>query len=81
MCEQTFDHAKFIALTMADLTAPSGARKRPCNPGSWKQNISKKAHNSGLEYRSPFSGRMVAARQELFRCCWMDVIQAIHSDY
>ena len=90
MCEITFDHTKFIALTMADLSAPSGACKRPCNPGSWKQNKAKKARNSGLEYRSPFSGRMVAARhvgqpcgctKNCFAAVGMDVIQAIHSDY
>ena len=90
MWEQTFVHAKFIALTMADLTPPSGARKRPCNPTSWKQNAAKKARNSGLEYLSPRSGRMVAARKvgepcgctkNCFDAVGIGAIQAIHSEY
>ena len=76
---------------MADLATPSGARKRPCNPDSWKQNRAKKARNSGQAYVSPSTGRAVPARQigEPCKCpnqCFTKLggeasIKAIHTDF
>ena len=84
---ESFGHKLTI---MADLTTPSGARKRPCNPESWKQNRAKKARNSGQAYISPSTGREVAARRVGAPCqcskqCFTklgdDVINSIHSNY
>ena len=75
---------------MASLAPPSGARKRPRNPDSWKQNKAKKARNSGEEYQSRNTGRTVPARRvgnpcscqkQCFDVIGMDAINAIHSEF
>lgn len=75
---------------MANIPAPSGVRKRPCNPDLWKQKAAKKARNSGQEYRSPHNGRIVAARgvgepctcsKKCFDAVGIDTIRVINGDY
>ena len=73
-----------------EYSSPSGARKRPCNPESWAQNLKKKARNLGLEYTQHHSDRIVPARSvgEACRCkleCFTalgdETIKTIHSEY
>ena len=75
---------------MVPIANPSGARKRPCNPESWKMNKAKKARNSGLEYVSLHTGRMVSAKRvgepcmcskQCFDILGAEAISTIHRDY
>ena len=75
---------------MTHLPVPSGVRKRPCNPDSWKQNAAKKARQSGEAYRSPFHGRMVAAKRvgqpckctkDCFGVIGLETLKAINTDF
>ena len=39
-----------MAANMEHIAYPSGARKRKCNPESWRRNINKRARQSGKAY-------------------------------
>ena len=90
MLEQLFAYTKLFVIAMASLAPPSGARKRPCNPESWKQNKAKNARDLGNEYESRSTWRTVAAKRvgepcgctkQCFDAVGMESINAIHRDY
>ena len=72
------------------LSSPSGIRKRPSNPNLWKRNVMKKARTSGIEYKSIYTGKVVAARslgqpcncdKNCFTAIGEDNMKTIHLDY
>ena len=80
-----------MAANMEHIAYPSGARKRKCNPESWRRNINKRARQSGKAYvPNPKRDYAVKAREVGPPCrCTMkcynvvgeEVIAMIHNDF